>query len=110
MAWVCLFIAGLLEIAWAIGLKYTDGFRRPVASVITIVLMIGSFYVLSLAVRTLPIGTAYAVWTGIGAFGTAVLGMYLFNEPVNLPRIACLALIIAGIVGLKVTAGERLPP
>jgi len=110
MAWTYLFIAGLLEIAWAIGLKYTDGFRRPVASVITIVLMIGSFYVLSLAVRTLPIGTAYAVWTGIGAFGTAVLGMYLFNEPVNLPRIACLALIIAGIVGLKVTAGERLPP
>ena len=109
MAWVYLFIAGLLEIAWAIGLKYTDGFRKPVASVVTIVLMIGSFYVLSLAVRALPIGTAYAIWTGIGAFGTAVLGMYLFHEPVNLPRIACLALIIAGIVGLKVTAGEGLP-
>lgn len=105
MAWVYLFIAGLLEIAWAIGLKYTDGFRKPMASVITIVLMIGSFYVLSLAVRSLPIGTAYAIWTGIGAFGTAVLGMYLFKEPVTVARIACLGLIIGGIVGLKVTSG-----
>jgi quaternary ammonium compound-resistance protein SugE len=110
MQWLYLFIAGLLEISWAIGLKYTHGFTRPLASVVTIILMIGSFYVLSLAVKTMPIGTAYAIWTGIGALGTAVLGMVLFKEPVNVARIACLGLIIAGIVGLKATAGEQLPP
>jgi quaternary ammonium compound-resistance protein SugE len=110
MQWFYLFIAGLLEISWAIGLKYTHGFTRPFASVITIILMIGSFYVLSLAVKTMPIGTAYAIWTGIGALGTAILGMILFNEPVNAARIACLGLIIGGIVGLKATAGQQLPP
>ena len=104
MPWVYLFIAGLLEIAWAIGLKYTQGFTKPLASVVTVILMIGSFWVLSLAVKSLPIGTAYAIWTGIGAFGTAVLGMYLFKEPVTVARIACLGLIIAGIVGLKMTS------
>ncbi len=104
MPWVYLILAGMLEVAWAIGLKYTQGFSRPVASVVTIVLMIGSFWVLSLAVKSLPIGTAYAIWTGIGAFGTAILGMYLFKEPVTIARIACLGLIIAGIVGLKVTS------
>ena len=106
MAWTYLFIAGLLEVAWAIGLKYTDGFKKPAASVVTVILMIGSFYVLSLAIRTLPIGTGYAVWTGIGALGTAMLGMLLFHEPVNAMRIACLGLIIAGILGLKVTSGS----
>ncbi|HYO11089.1 MAG TPA: multidrug efflux SMR transporter [Tepidisphaeraceae bacterium] len=106
MAWVYLFIAGLLEVAWAIGLKYTDGFRRPVASVVTVVLMIGSFYVLSLAIRTLPIGTGYAVWTGIGALGTAILGIVLFHEPVTLPRVACLVALIGSIVGLKFTSGH----
>src|SRR5688572_31374851 len=105
MAWIYLFIAGGLEVAWAIGLKYSNNFRHLRASVITIILMIASFYVLSLALRTLPVGTAYAVWTGIGAFGTAILGMYLFNEPATLPRMGFLALIIAGIVGLKFTAG-----
>jgi quaternary ammonium compound-resistance protein SugE len=104
MPWVYLFIAGLLEIAWAIGLKYTDGFKKPVASVVTVILMIGSFYVLSLAVKSLPIGTAYAIWTGIGALGTAILGMYLFKEPVTVARILCLGLIIGGIVGLKITS------
>jgi quaternary ammonium compound-resistance protein SugE len=106
MPWVYLFIAGLLEIAWAIGLKYTDGFRKPMWSVITVILMIGSFYVLSLAIRSLPIGTAYAIWTGIGALGTAILGMILFAEPATLPRMGFLALIIAGIVGLKFTSGH----
>ena len=104
MAWLYLLIAGLFEVAWAIGLKYTDGFKRPVASVVTVVLMIGSFYVLALAVRSLPIGTAYAIWTGIGALGTAIFGMYLFNEPATLQRIGFLALIILGIVGLKFSA------
>src|SRR5215203_3595400 len=105
MAWIFLFIAGILEVAWAIGLKYSDNFRKPLASVVTVILMIGSFYVLSLALRTLPVGTAYAIWTGIGAFGTALLGMYLFNEPATLPRMAFLGLIISGIVGLKFTSG-----
>src|SRR5688572_25719111 len=104
MAWIYLFIAGLLEIAWAIGFKYTEGFKKPVASLVTLMLMGGSFYLLAKAVRTLPIGTAYAIWTGIGAFGTAILGMMLFNEPATLPRMGFLALIIVGIVGLKYTA------
>ena len=106
MAWTYLIIAGVLEVAWAIGLKYTDGFKKPAASIVTVILMIGSFYVLSLAIRTLPIGTGYAVWTGIGAIGTAILGMWLFSEPVNATRIACLGLIIVGILGLKLTSGH----
>lgn len=106
MPWIYLFIAGLLEVAWAIGLKYTDGFKKPAASVITIILMIASFYVLSLAIKSLPIGTGYAVWTGIGALGTAILGMILFNEPATLSRMMFLGLIIAGIAGLKVTSGH----
>ena len=104
MPWLILVIAGLFEVAWAIGLKYTEGFKKPTATVVTIVLMIGSFYVLAQAVRTMPIGTAYAIWTGIGAFGTAILGMVLFKEPATLPRMGFLALIIVGIVGLKYTA------
>ena len=106
MAWLYLLVAGLLEISWAIGLKYTDGFRRPLATFVTIVLMIASFYMLSLAIRTLPIGTGYAVWTGIGAFGTAVLGMILFHEPASLLRISCLILIVAGTLGLKWSSAE----
>jgi quaternary ammonium compound-resistance protein SugE len=104
MAWIYLLIAGLLEIAWAIGLKQTEGWTRLVPSVITVVLMIGSFYFLSLAVRSLPIGTAYAVWTGIGTVGAAILGIVLFDEPRDLVKIACILLIVAGVVGLKVTS------
>lgn len=106
MNWVYLGIAGLLEIAWAIGLKYTEGWSRLVPSLITGVLMIASFYFLSLAVKTLPIGTAYAVWTGIGTVGAAILGMVLFDEPRDVIRIICIALIIAGIAGLKITSSS----
>lgn len=106
MNWLYLGIAGLLEIAWAIGLKYTEGWSRLVPSLITGVLMIASFYFLSLAVKTLPIGTAYAVWTGIGTVGAAILGMVLFDEPRDIVRIICIALIIAGIAGLKITSSS----
>ncbi len=106
MNWTYLAIAGVLEIAWAIGLKYTDGLTRLVPSLITGVLLVASFYFLSLAVKTLPIGTAYAVWTGIGTVGAAILGMILFNEPRDVVRIACISLIIAGIAGLKLTSAS----
>jgi len=106
MNWIYLFIAGLLEIAWAIGLKYTEGWTRLWPSVITGILMIASFYFLSVAVRTLPIGTAYAVWTGIGTVGAAILGMFLFDEPKDVVRVLCIALIIAGIAGLKMTSAN----
>lgn len=102
MAWALLLLAGLFEIGWAIGLKYTDGFTRPWPTTWTVLAMIVSVVLLALAVRTLPIGTAYAVWTGIGAAGTALLGIYLFGEPATALRLACIALIVAGIVGLKV--------
>ena len=104
MAWVYLFIAGIFEIVWAIGLKYLQGFTRLYPSLITIGGMIVSFYLLSLATKTLPMGTAYAVWTGIGALGTVLLGIILFHEPVNLIRISFLALILIGILGLKLTS------
>ena len=106
MAWLFIFIAGLLEIAWAIGLKYSNGFTRPFASVTTIVLMILSFIVLAQGIRTIPVGTGYAVWTGIGAAGTAILGVILFNEPLTAARVACLAMVIAGIVGLKLVSPQ----
>jgi quaternary ammonium compound-resistance protein SugE len=106
MNWVFLGIAGLLEIAWAIGLKYTEGWTKLVPSLITAVLMIASFYFLSLAVKTLPIGTAYAVWTGIGTVGAAILGMFLFDEPRDAVRVICILLIIAGIAGLKITSAS----
>lgn len=106
MNWIYLSIAGILEIAWAIGLKYTEGWTRLVPSLITAILMIASFYFLSLAVKTLPIGTAYAVWTGIGTVGAAVLGMILFDEPRDIVRVLCIALIIAGIAGLKMTSSN----
>jgi quaternary ammonium compound-resistance protein SugE len=102
MAWIWLMAAGLLEIVWAIGLKYTEGFTRLWPSAITLVAMAASVYCLALAVRTIPIGTGYAVWTGIGAVGVAVLGMVLFGESRELLRVFSILLIVAGIVGLKV--------
>ena len=101
MAWAVLFTAGLLEIGWAIGLKYTEGFTRLVPSLLTLAAMAGSIILLGLALKTLPIGTAYAVWTGIGAVGTAILGIVLFGDPAGIARIACIGLIVSGIVGLK---------
>lgn len=100
-AWIMLAAAGLFEIVWAIGLKYAEGFTKPVPSAITIVAMIISMWLLAQAARELPIGTAYAVWTGIGAVGAALLGMMLFHESGNVMRLACIALIVIGIVGLK---------
>lgn len=102
MAWFYLFIAGLFEIAWAVGLKYSAGFTKLLPSVVTVILMIASFYFLSISVKTIPIGTSYAVWTGIGAVGTTILGMILFGESKELIRILCILLIIIGIVGLKI--------
>ena len=101
MAWTILFVAGLMEIGWAIGLKYTEGFTRLVPSVLTLASMAASVILLGLCVKTLPIGTAYAVWTGIGAVGTAILGIILFGDPATALRLACIGLIVAGIVGLK---------
>jgi quaternary ammonium compound-resistance protein SugE len=103
-AWITLAGAGLLEIVWAIGLKYADGFTKPVPTAITIAAMAASMYLLAMAARDLPIGTAYAIWTGIGAVGAALLGMMLFNESANLARLACIGLIVAGIVGLKLSS------
>ncbi len=101
MAWTILFIAGLLEIGWAIGLKFTEGFTRLVPSALTGICMVGSIVLLGLALKTLPVGTAYAVWTGIGTVGTAILGIMLFGEPATALRLGCIGLIIAGIAGLK---------
>ena len=103
MSWIILFIAGLLEVVWAIGLKYTHGFTRLTPSVITVTAMIVSIVLLSWAMRSLPVGTAYAVWTGIGAVGAAITGILLLGESASLARIARLALIVAGIVGLKLS-------
>jgi quaternary ammonium compound-resistance protein SugE len=104
MSWIYLIIAGLLEIGWAVGLKYTEGFTRLWPSVATGLCMIASFVLLSLALKTIPVGTGYAVWTGIGAAGTAILGMILFGEPRELARIFCLLLILGGVVGLKLVS------
>ena len=101
MAWLILFVAGLLEIGWAIGLKYSEGFTRLVPSVLTVFSMIASVVLLGIALKTLPVGTGYAVWTGIGAVGVAILGMILFGEPKTLLRIGSILLIVAGIAGLK---------
>lgn len=105
MAWVLLGIAGLLEVGWAIGLKYTEGFTKPLPTTLTVLSMVASLALLGLSLKTLPVGTAYAVWTGIGAVGTALLGMALFDEPRTAARLTCIALIVAGIVGLKVFGG-----
>jgi quaternary ammonium compound-resistance protein SugE len=104
MAWVILFIAGLLEIGWAVGLKYTEGFTRLWPTVATAVALVASMSLLGIAVRTLPRGSAYAVWTGIGSVGTAVLGIVLFREPATALRLLCIGLIVVGIVGLKVAS------
>lgn len=100
-AWLLLVVAGLLEVVWAIGLKYTAGFTRLGPSVVTLAAMVGSVALLGLAMKWLPVGTAYAVWVGVGAVGTVILGIVLFGEPVNLVRMLSVALIVAGIVGLK---------
>lgn len=104
MSWSILFLAGLFEVAWAVGLKYTEGFTRLWPSVGTVAAMAVSFYLLAVAMRTLPLGTAYAVWVGVGAVGTAILGIVLFNEPANAGRLVSLGLILAGIIGLKLAS------
>lgn len=101
MTWLILVVAGLLEVAWAVGLKFTDGFTRPLACALTLAAMAASVVLLGLAMRALPLGTAYAVWTGIGTVGTALVGMLLLGEPAGAMRIGCIALIVAGIAGLK---------
>jgi quaternary ammonium compound-resistance protein SugE len=104
VAWVFLSVAGLFEIGWAIGLKYTQGFTRLAPSLLTLASMALSMLLLGLALKTLPVGTAYAVWTGIGTVGTAILGIYLFGEPATALRLICIGLIVAGILGLKLVA------
>lgn len=105
MAWTLLLVAGLFEICWAIGLKYTDGFTRLAPSIFTVSTMIASVVCLAWAIRTIPVGTGYAVWTGIGAVGVALCGIALFGEAATLARLGCIALIVAGIVGLKLVSG-----
>lgn len=104
MAWFYLLAAGLAEIGWAIGLKYTDGFTRPLPTALTLLSMLVSILLLGLALKTLPLGTAYAIWTGIGTVGTVLAGMLLFGEPADALRLGCIALIVAGIAGLKFLA------
>ena len=101
MAWINLLIAGLFEVFWAMGLKYSNGFTNPVISVVTVIGMILSFYFLALALKNIPLGTAYAVWTGIGTIGTVILGIILFKEPVTVARLFCIMLVVSGITGLK---------
>ncbi len=103
-AWVWLIIAGVFEVVWAIGLKSSDGFRRPYIAAFTVVMMIASFYFLAQALKTLPVGTAYAIWTGIGAVGTAIVGMLVFGESRDIGRLISIFLIVAGIVGLKLAS------
>jgi quaternary ammonium compound-resistance protein SugE len=104
MAWFILLVAGLLEVGWAIGLKYTEGFTRPLPTVLTVGAMVASIGLLGVAMKSLPVGTAYAIWVGIGAVGTALLGMWLFKEPATVGRLLSLSLIVAGIVGLKLSS------
>lgn len=104
MSWLLLFLAGLFEIGWAIGLKYTEGFSKPLPTILTIAAMVASIVLLGMALRTLPLGTAYAIWTGIGTVGTVILGIVLFAEPATALRLGCIGLIVAGIAGLKLTA------
>ncbi len=106
MAWIALFFAGLAEVGWAVGLKYTHGFTRLVPSLFTIAAMIASLWLLAIALKTLPLGTAYAVWTGIGTLGTVILGIALFGESADAIRLACIGLIVAGIVGLKLVTPQ----
>ncbi|MDP9808918.1 quaternary ammonium compound-resistance protein SugE [Rhizobium tibeticum] len=104
MAWFLLLLAGLFECGWAIGLKYTDGFTRPLPTTLTVISMVVSVVLLGIAVKTLPIGTAYAVWTGIGSVGTVLLGIWLLGDAATTSRLLCISLIVAGIAGLKATA------
>ena len=101
MAWFILFIAGLFEIGWAVGLKFTEGFTRPIPTLLTGISLVASMGLLGWAIKALPLGTAYAVWTGVGAVGTAIVGILLFKEPATAGRLVCLALIVSGILGLK---------
>jgi quaternary ammonium compound-resistance protein SugE len=103
-SWLLLVIAGLLEVCWAVGLKYTDGFRRPLPSILVLLAIAASMFLLSYAARTLPIGTAYAVWVGIGALGAAILGVVLFHEPVTAARVMFLTMLLVAIIGLKITS------
>lgn len=104
MDWIILLVAGLFEIVWAVGLKYSEGFSRPLPSVITIVSMVISMALLAVALRTLPVGTAYAVWTGIGVVGTAVFGIVLLGEPAEALRLLCIGLIVSGVIGLRLVS------
>jgi quaternary ammonium compound-resistance protein SugE len=104
MPWILLIVAGAFEVGWAIGLKYTEGFTRPLPTLLTVLSMIVSLGLLGLALRDLPVGTAYAVWTGVGAVGTAALGIALFGDPATVGRLACIGLIVAGIAGLKLVS------
>ena len=102
MKWFYLVIAGIYEIGWAVGLKYSHGFTKPIPSMLTVIGIIASFYYLSLSLKSLPIGTAYAIWTGIGTIGTVFLGIVLFKEPISIVRILCILSIVIGIIGLKI--------
>ena len=108
MAWVYLVLAGLFECGWAIGLKYNDGFTKLIPSLLTIIAMAISFWLLSVAMKTIPVGTAYAVWTGIGSVGVALLGMFLLGESRDIMRVICLLLIVSGIVGLKLVSSSQV--
>ncbi|WP_432377321.1 quaternary ammonium compound efflux SMR transporter SugE [Duganella sp. P38] len=103
MTWIVLILAGLLEVVWAVGLKYTEGFSKLAPSVLTLAAMAGSVGMLGLALRTLPLGTAYAIWTGIGTVGTVVYGIVVLHEPASIVRLTCIAMIVGGIIGLKVS-------
>lgn len=109
MSWLLVVVAGLLETGWAIGLKYTEGFTKPLPTVLTLAAIVLSMWMLAQAARTLPIGTAYAVWVGIGALGTAILGVVLFREPLAPARAVCLIMLVASIIGLKLTASPETP-
>lgn len=104
MKWLVLVIAGIFEVWWAVGLKYSEGFTKLVPSVLTVIGMIASFYFLSLALKESPLGTAYAIWTGIGTIGTVILGVFLFKEPIDFVRLVCIGFIVAGIIGLKLVS------
>lgn len=104
MKWLVLVIAGIFEVWWAVELKYSEGFTKLVPSVLTVIGMIASFYFLSLALKELPLGTAYAIWTGIGTIGTVILGVFLFKEPIDFVRLVCIGFIVAGIIGLKLVS------
>lgn len=106
MAWVFLLVAGVLEVGWAYGLKVSEGFSKPIPSILTVIGMIFSFLALSQAVRDLPLGTAYAIWTGIGAVGTVIVGIVVFREPADLARMLCVGMIVAGVIGLRVVSGH----